>query len=162
MKPLDAIDRRLLTLVQRDAKLSYAELGAKVGLSVSSIMERLRRLQKSGVIRGFHAVLDPAALELRLTAYVQVAIDRPENEPPFLRQVVAVPEIAEVHHITGEFSYLLKIRARDTAHLEELLVTAVKRLRGITRTHTLVVLSTAKETAEVPTGAALVPSRRKS
>jgi len=154
MKPLDAIDRTMLSLVQRDAKLSYAELGTKVHLSISSVMERLRRLQSDGVIRGFHAILDAQILDLGLCAYMQVTIDRPENEVAFVRRVAAVPEVLECHHITGDFSYLLKLRARDTQHLEELLATAIKQIRGITRTHTLVVLSTIKETAELPTGAA--------
>lgn len=147
---MDAIDRQLLAMLQRDSRLSYGDLGARVGLSVSAVNERLKKLAARGALRAFVAVVDPRALGFRLCGFVQVLVDRPEHEAAFLARVAQTPEIQECHHVTGDYSYLLKVRVRDTAHLEALLADTLKSLPGVTRTQTVVVLSTPKETTEVP------------
>ncbi len=144
--PMDDADRNLLQLVQEDGKMVYADLGERVGLSVSAVNERLRKLQGAGLIRGYAALLDARALGLDVCAFVQVSIDRPKDEADFLRLIAVLPEVQECHHITGEFSYLLKVRVRTTADLETLIKSKIKAVSGIARTHTLIALSTAKET----------------
>ncbi len=143
---MDESDLRLLSLIQYNSKLSYAELGKRVGLSVSAVNERLKKLQAQGIIRSYVAVLDAEAVGLDLCAFIQVLIDRPENEPTFLKRIAKVREVQECHHLTGEFSYLLKVRVRNTSHLETLLKEQLKSLKGLVRTHTFIVLSTPKET----------------
>jgi Lrp/AsnC family transcriptional regulator, leucine-responsive regulatory protein len=146
---MDAIDRQLLTLLQANGRLSYNALGHQVGLSVSAVHERLRKLQVAGVLRGNVALVDPHAVGLDVCAFMQVLTDRPENEAVFRKQVGILPEVQECHHITGEFSYLLKIRTRSTLHFESLLQ-QIKSLPGVMRTYTHVVLSTQKETTSLP------------
>lgn len=153
---MDAIDRRIIAMLQRDSRLSYADLGGEVGLSVSAVNERLKKLTNRRVLRAFVGVVDPQAVGLALCAFLQVLIERPEHEGGFLTRVVDMPEVQECHHVTGDYSYLLKVRVRDTAHFEALLG-GLKSLPGVARTQTIVVLSTRKETTEVPVAAGTAP-----
>ncbi|MCI0421112.1 MAG: Lrp/AsnC family transcriptional regulator [Acidobacteria bacterium] len=143
---MDDADWQLLQLVQENGKMAYADLGQRVGLSVSAVNERLKKLQTAGIVRGYVARLDPQALGLGICAFVQISINRPADEAAFLKQIATLSEVQECHHITGEFSYLLKVRVRGTAELEALIKNKIKTLNGIVQTHTLIALSTAKET----------------
>jgi len=147
---MDDIDRKILSHAQKNGRDTYAEIGAAVGLSVSAVNERLKKLQASGAIRGWQARVDPLALDLRLLAFQFVLIDKPQNEKSFLAAVTAHAEIQECHHITGEWSYLLKLRVADTAALERLVGEVVKAQRGVVRTLTMIALSSAKESAALP------------
>ena len=144
--PVDELDRRLLDLVQADARLPNAELGAQIGLSASATHERLRKLQARGVICGYGARVDPKAVGLGICAFLLVAVDRPEHEAPFRAAVAALPEVQECHHVAGEYSYLLKLRVADTDALERFIMDKLKRLEGVARSHSMIVLSTQKET----------------
>ncbi len=146
---MDAIDREILQLIQIDATRSYGAIGKAVGLSVSGVNERLKRLRNRGVLRSIEARLDPAALGLDILAFVQILVDRAGAEGELVRRIRQMPEVQECHHMTGDYSYLIKLRARDTRHLEHLIGDRIKSLPGIARTFTLIVLSTAKETAAV-------------
>jgi Lrp/AsnC family leucine-responsive transcriptional regulator len=148
--PLDAIDLQLLDLVQRDARMTYSELGGEVGLSISAVKDRLRKLNANGAIRAQVAVIAPEAVGLTLAAYIQVLLERPEHDAPFIEGIRAMPEVLECHHIAGDYSYLLKVRTRNAAHLEELLSHGIKRLSGVVRSQTTIILSTPKETTTLP------------
>lgn len=117
---LDDTNLALLDELQTDARLSLAELGRRVGLSPPAVAERLQRLERDGVIRGYRAELDPVALGYGLSAVIRV---RPA--PRQLHKVAdvarAAPEVVECHRITGEDCYLLKAHIRSMTHLEELL-----------------------------------------
>ncbi|MGH6894024.1 MAG: Lrp/AsnC family transcriptional regulator [Dongiaceae bacterium] len=147
---MDAIDRIIISRVQADGSLTYAEIGAAAGLSASAVNDRLKRLRAEGVIRRMTAEVDPAAVGLTLLAFVLVAVNDSAGEAAFRDAVKAAPEILECHHLTGDFSYLLKLRLRDTAHLERFLMDRLKPLAGVTRTHTLIALSSVKETHILP------------
>jgi Lrp/AsnC family leucine-responsive transcriptional regulator len=143
---MDEIDRELLLLLQEDCRMSYGDLGNRVGLSISAVNERLKKLNARGVIRGCVAVLEPRAVGLDVCAFVQVVIERPEHNAGFLAAIAAMSSVLECHHLTGEFSYLLKVRVADTAALETFLSRDLKGLAGVVRTHTAIALSSAKET----------------
>jgi Lrp/AsnC family leucine-responsive transcriptional regulator len=117
---IDHTNRRLLAELQDDARLSIAELGRRVGLSSPAVAERIQRLEQSGVIRGYHADIDPRALGLALGAVVRI---RPA--PGQLKNVAELaqrtPEVVECHRITGEDCYILRAHVRDVAHLEEVI-----------------------------------------
>jgi Lrp/AsnC family leucine-responsive transcriptional regulator len=117
---LDVTNLALLGELQSDARLSLAELGRRVGLSPPAVAERLQRLERDGVVRGYRAELDPAALGYGLSAVIRV---RPA--PRQLHKVADVargaPEVVECHRITGEDCYLIKAHIRSMTHLEELL-----------------------------------------
>jgi Lrp/AsnC family transcriptional regulator, leucine-responsive regulatory protein len=118
--PIDAVNRHLLAELQADARLSLAELGRRVGLTAPAVAERLQRLQEGGVVRGYHADVDPRALGYALSAVLRIR--------PAARQIPVVADLAqrtaevvECHRITGEDCYLMKLHVRDVEHLEEVI-----------------------------------------
>jgi Lrp/AsnC family leucine-responsive transcriptional regulator len=151
MGDLDETDRRLLALLQDNGRMSYAELAKDVGLAISSVNERVRKLSERGVISGVHVAVVPEALGLDLLAFVFVGWTDPATEMPFLARVRDEPAILECHHVTGAWNYLMKVRTHTTRDLEAFLGAIVKRVPGVQRTETIIVLSSAKETARLPT-----------
>lgn len=148
---MDDIDRKLIAHAQAEGRASYAEMGAAVGLSVSAVNERLKKLQASGAITGWSARASAEALGLELLAFVHVLLERPEHEAAFRAAMRDTPAVQECHHVTGEWSYLLKVRVANTAALERFLAERLKTVPGIGRTQTVIVLSTVKETPALPT-----------
>lgn len=146
---IDAIDRILLERLTEDGRVSWADLAQELALSAPAIAERAKRLRQRGLIRGFHAVLDPRALGLGLTAFVAVTLSHPRHRGEFLKVVQKRGEVKEAHHLAGEDDYLLKVHCRDTADLEHLLTSVLKAVPGVQRTRTSIVLGTAKELATV-------------
>ena len=117
---IDEPNRRLLAELQRNARLSLAELGRRIGLSAPAVADRLARLEEAGVIRGYHADLDPRALGFGLGAMLRI---RPA--PRELKKVAELaqrtPEVSEAHRITGEDCYFIRLHVRDVEHLEEVI-----------------------------------------
>ena len=147
---MDDIDRIILDRIQVDGGSTYAEIGTAAGLSASAVNDRLKRLKADGVIRRLTAEVDPVALGLNLLAFVLIAVNEPPGEARFRAAMKGTPEVLECHHLTGDYSYLLKLRLRDTAHLEQFLMDRLKPLAGVIRTHTLIALSSVKETHILP------------
>jgi Lrp/AsnC family leucine-responsive transcriptional regulator len=142
---LDTKDRLILQLVQRDAMMSQADIAKAVGLSTAAVNERLKKLRTGAVIRRWTAVVDPAAVGVDLTAFVEVFLEHPRFEPAFLARLRQLDEVLECHHITGEFSLLLKVRVRNMAALQHLLLREFGGHEGVRQTRTVMVLSTEKE-----------------
>ena len=147
---LDSTDLRILALVQRDGRLAQAEIAKRVGLSTAAVNERLKKLEKAGVIRRYAALVDPAAVGAALMAFVEVFIEHPRHEAAFIESMLGLDEVQECHYVTGEFSLLLKVRVRDVEALQELLLRRLNLLEGVRQTRTLIVLSTLKEECLVP------------
>ena len=136
---MDARDRKILALLQEDARLGYAEIGAKVGLAASSVHDRVRKLEKNGVIRGYRADIDHERAGFPITAIVSLAL-RP-GSPSDVPALVAEFELVEsCYSVAGDNSYALLVRAPSTKDLEELLDALRAKLEVVTRA--TVVLST--------------------
>jgi len=148
---LDDIDRVLLQVLQRDGQISYAELGGHVGLSASAVNDRLKRLKSKGVLQRIAAEVSPAALGREFLVFILIELGDLKHEPEFLDRMRARPEVLECHHVAGDYSYLLKLRLTGTGHLERFLSEQVKSIGGIQRTHSIIALSSAKETREIDT-----------
>ena len=148
---LDAKDRHILALVQRDAKLAQAEIAKRVGLSAAAVNERLKKLEGSGAIRRYAAMVDPVLVGASVAAFVEVFIEHPRFEPAFIERVLELDEVQECHHITGEFSLLLKVRVADMPALQTLLLEQLSGHEGVRQTRTVMVLSTVKEETFVET-----------
>ena len=146
---MDATDQKIIRLLQVDNRLSNAEIGQAVGLSVSAANERVRRLNSSGVIRGNHAVLDPDRVELPLCAFVFIDLAPHPDEASFRADIAARPEVQEIHQVAGAHCYLIKIRAGGTRALQRFLTEHVSRQSDVLRTETVIVLETIKETSEL-------------
>jgi Lrp/AsnC family transcriptional regulator, leucine-responsive regulatory protein len=117
---LDDTNRRLVVELQANARLTLAELGRRVGLSSPAVAERLQRLERQGVIQGYHATVDPVALGYPLSAIIRVR-PAPRQIHKVAELVRGMPEVVECHRITGEDCFLLKAHVRSVAHLEELI-----------------------------------------
>lgn len=149
---LDSNDSKIIARLMANARATWAELGALLGLSAPAAAERVRKLEEHGVIRGYAALVDPDAVGCGLAALVAVTLERPEHRGPFLAKVAATPEILECHHTAGDEDYLLKIRCAGPRHLERLVSDELKALPGLVRTRTTVILSTVKDTPVLPLG----------
>lgn len=147
---LDEVDLAILEALQRNGHLSHAEVGRMVGLAVSSVNERIRKLVQRGIIAGWTARLDPAALGLDLLAFVYVLMDRPESSGAFLDAVAQIPEVQECHHIASDWNFLLKVRVHNTAAFEALLSNRLKSVPGVIRTQTVISLTSHKDTSALP------------
>ncbi len=118
---MDHIACRLLEEVQKDARLSYAELGRRVGLSPSATAERLRRLEEAGVIRGYHADIDPTSLGLGITAVIRMVCDG-EQYRRFVAYLDTCEDVRECLHVTGSDALMLKVMVRSIEELEKLVM----------------------------------------
>ena len=150
---LDDVDRGLLRALQRDGQISYAELGTRVGLSASAVNDRLKRLKGKGVLKRIAAEVSPAAVGRDFLVFLLVELGDLKHEPEFLARMRASPDVLECHHIAGDYSYLLKLRLTGTGHLERFLAEQVKPAGGIQRTHSIIALSSVKETHEIDVSA---------
>lgn len=141
---LDNVDRHILSLLQENCKLPLARIGERVGLSAPSVAERIDKLEKSGVIRGYTAVLDGRKLGKDITAFIGVFVDHPKLIAKFEKEIDRFEDVQECHHVTGQHTLLLKVKVDNTSALEEL-IRKLRSLEGISRTETSVVLSTSTE-----------------
>jgi Lrp/AsnC family leucine-responsive transcriptional regulator len=145
---LDDIDLKILAILQKQGRTKRNDLAEAVGLSLPSASERLRKLEESGIILGYHAVVDATRCGKGLTGFVFVTVDSSRHYAAFLENARSQDDILECHAITGDGTHLLKIRTADTHSLEKLLA-KIQSWSGVTSTRTNLVLSTAKETSRI-------------
>ena len=141
---LSETDARILGALQRDGRRPYAELGTDVGMSGPSAHERVKKLEARGVITGYTAVVDPAAVGLGVLGFSWITQAPGTAATDLTDDFAAIPEIEECHHISGEADYLIKIRARDTRDFERVL-RLVQATRHVFTTQTDIVLSSGFE-----------------
>jgi len=147
---IDEMDRRILSLLQRDARLPNAEIARRVGMAPSATLERLRKLEERGVIQGYEVRVDPRKLGLGLTAFIFVRSQDKHGEVDTGERLKQHANVLEVHHIAGEDCYLVKVRATDTEDLGRLLRTDFATMPGVRSTKTTIVLGTIKESTRIP------------
>jgi Lrp/AsnC family transcriptional regulator, leucine-responsive regulatory protein len=139
--PADNLNRKLLTLLREDARAKYVELGRTVNLSPPAVFERVKKLEKSGTILRYTVELDPKLLQLSLCAFVQIRVLDDVTSEDVAERLTAFREVEECHSIAGEDCLLTKVRTTDTAALTRLLL-EMKKIPGVQRTLTTIVLST--------------------
>ncbi len=142
---LSPIDYKLIDLVQRHARMTQSEMASAVGLSQPAVAERLRKLEQEGVITGYAARIDGRKLGKDITAFIGVRIDHPKFNTGFAKRVLALADVLECHHVTGNYSYLLKVITENTESLDRLISEKIRTIPGVTRTHTTIVMSSVKE-----------------
>src|SRR5262245_34376128 len=147
---IDDTDASILDLLQENARIAQAEVARAVGLAPSAVLERIRKLEARGVIKGYAALVDPHALEQAMLAFVAVRTEAAPGDDSVAQALAKCPEVLEVHHIAGEDCYLLKLRARDAEHVGQLLRRKLGRIPGVRSTRTTIVLETVKETPRMP------------
>ncbi len=149
-RTLDETDLHILDLLQTNARETQAEIARSVGLAPSAVLERIRKLEARGALRGYVAQVDPKAIGAGLLAFVSVRTEEFGPEQRIAHALADLPEVLELHDVAGEDCYLIKIRARDAEHLGQLLRTRVARIPGVRSTRTTIVLDTVKETSRLP------------
>lgn len=149
---LDETDVQILNLLQSDGRITNAELAKRVGLSPPSVLQRVRALEKSGLIRGYVALLDPERLGLKITAMVMISLSLHQEQPieRFRRGIQDIPEITECYHVSGDFDFLLKVVVRDMRAYEVFLREKLSKIKGIGKITTNFVLASNKLTTQIP------------
>ncbi len=149
---LSRIDRKILGILQRDGRISYAELARQVGLSTTPCTERVRKLEKQGVIRGYRALLEPDYLDAGLVVFVQIRLSRtsPANFDEFREAAEELEQIQECYLVSGSFDYLIKARVADMAAYREFLGDTLLTLPGVEASTSIVVMETVTETLSIP------------
>ena len=146
---MDALDYRILDLLQRDGRTTQLEISRTVRLSQPAVAERIRKLEERGVITGYTARVDPTALGKDITAFIGVNIEHPRYFEGFANKVLELPDVLECHRVAGSDSYVLKVRTENTKTLDKLLVETLRTISGVTRTNTTIVLSSIKEETHI-------------
>ncbi len=151
---MDEKDAKILEILQRDGRMTNVELARLVELTPSATLERVRKLEERGLIKGYTAILDPRALELGLVAFIFMRVEDPADPvgraESTAEVLAALPSVLELHHLAGEDCFLLKVRARDTNDLYRILRDEFGPFKAIKGTRTTIVLKTVKEGTELP------------
>ena len=150
---MDRTDLRLIEVLRTDGRASWAELGRRVGLSAPSVTDRVSRLEASGVITGYHAAVDPAAIGLGVGALIGIHLSDTSDQDAVTTAMSRLDEIEDCWFVAGEASFVIKVRVPDVPALERTL-SRLRRIRGVARTETTVVIATKWEDRVTPlTGA---------
>lgn len=144
----DATDRAILELLQENCKQPMAAIGQKVGLSAPAVMDRIHKLEEAGVVTGYVALVDARRLGKDVTAFIGLSTDQPHVIGSVEQQVSRIDDVLECHHVTGAHTLMIKVKTGNTESLESL-IEQIRSLDGVTRTETMVVLSTHVERARV-------------
>jgi len=146
---LDQIDVNILQELQKNGRARRNKIAEIVNLSVPSVSERMKKLEDRNLIEGYYAVLNPRNFNFDITAFIFVEVDNSSNYGNFIKDALKESEVLECHSITGDGSHFLKIRTKNTESLEKLL-SKVQSMKGVKKTRSNIVLSTFKETRELP------------
>jgi Lrp/AsnC family leucine-responsive transcriptional regulator len=147
---IDEIDLRILDMLQRNGKLSQAKIAGAVGLTTPSVNERIKKMERHGMIKGFVALLDHEKMGFPLTAYVDVALEHPRFEKGFIDDLEKLLAVQECHYVAGEYAYRLKVKAADPATLADFIQRRLLGLKGVSRVRTEVSLASKKESTLLP------------
>ncbi len=152
---IDAVDRRLIEVLQDDGRITNQDLAHRCGLSPAACHERVRRLRERGIIRRTVALIEPKALDCDMLFFVEVLLDRTTDDVfrAFAEHVTSIPEILECHMVAGGFDYLLKARVSDMSAYRAFLGNILASVPGVRETRTYAVLEQVKETTRLPSGA---------
>jgi DNA-binding Lrp family transcriptional regulator len=144
---LDDVDKKILRKLQEDARISFKEIAKEVGTSEATVFVRVKKLQKSGVIKGFRAILNPPSVGKQLTAFALVKAE-PKSYPRMLAQLMNLEDICEIHDVTGAYYSILKMRTTNSEQLAGIL-DKIGEIEGVAGTETVIVLRTIKEETSV-------------
>ena len=149
---LDAVDVQLLRLLQDDGRITNADLARRVGLSPPSVLQRVRKLEESGLVSSYTAILnaDKMGYKLHVVAMISLALHQEQPIEGFRKAVVEIPEVLEVLHVSGDFDFLLKIVIRDMADYERLVRERLSAIPGVGKIQSSFVLAVNKDTTALP------------
>ncbi len=149
---LDPIDRKILELLQANSNITNAQLALEIGLSAAPTLERVKKLETAGVIRSYHAVVDPSSVGLGVSTFVMASLKghNKENITKFIKAIADIKEIVECHHVTGQADFILKIVSPDIPAYQNLMLEKVSNIEVVDNLQSMVILSTFKDTKMIP------------
>jgi len=137
---LDGLDKQILRMLMEDARKPVLEIARTVGISGAAIHQRLRKLEKSGVLVGSKFIINPRVLGYSTMAYIGIYLDKAMSNPYAVKELEKIPEVLECHYTTGNWSILIKVLCRDNEHLMHLLNKKIQQIEGVSRTETFISL----------------------
>ncbi|MEM1001314.1 MAG: Lrp/AsnC ligand binding domain-containing protein [Bacteroidota bacterium] len=137
---IDGIDKKILRALMEDARTPILQIAREVGISGAAIHQRLRKLDKSGLIAGSKFIIEPKVLGYTTMAYVGIYLDKAVSNPEAVKQLKKIPEVLECHYTTGHWSIFIKVLSKNNEHLMHLLNTEVQSIKGVSRTETFISL----------------------
>ncbi|MEM6523043.1 MAG: Lrp/AsnC family transcriptional regulator [Bacteroidota bacterium] len=152
MKALDITDRKILDILQFNAKITNAQLAQEIGLSPAPTLERVKKLENAGVIKSYHAKLDSEVVGLGVNTFVMVSLKghNKENIEKFIQSIENIEEIIECHHVTGSSDFILKIISEDISSYQKLMLERVSNIDVVDNMQSMVILSTFKDSKVLP------------
>ncbi|AUX86363.1 MULTISPECIES: Lrp/AsnC ligand binding domain-containing protein [Acinetobacter] len=148
MRKLDRVDRLILDILQMEGRIAISELASRVNLSTTPCSERVKRLERDGIITGYHARLNPALVDRNLLVFLEIKLSAKSGDvfDQVARDLVEIPEVLECHLISGEFDYLVKARLKEMTAYRRLLGDLLKKLPSSASSHSYIVMEEIKET----------------
>ncbi|HAA10309.1 MAG TPA: AsnC family transcriptional regulator [Cytophagales bacterium] len=149
---LDKIDRKILEILQVNAKITNAQLSKEIGLSPAPTLERVKKLEQAGIIRSYHAKLDNEKIGLGVSTFVHVTLmgHNKENMNAFVEAIQNIDEVIECHHVTGSGDFVLKIVAHDISSYQKLMLEKISEIPVVDGLQSMVILSTYKDSKKMP------------
>ncbi len=149
---MDKIDRQIIGILQTEGRITNSELAKHIGLSAGPCLERVKKLEKNGIIVGYHAHVNPEKIGIGMFSFVEVTLSRHRQDAvaSFVDAIKHIPEIINCYHITGRADYLLKIATKDIAAYEQFVIHTLSALPGVQHLETMVVLSAVKAEKSLP------------
>lgn len=149
---LDTIDCQILSMLQIDGRITNAEMARRINLTPPSVLQRVRRLEEAGYIKGYAAQLNAELLGFPLLAFLQISLSLlHENPVDAVRNAISeIPEVQECHNVSGDFDFLVKVIVADMPHYERLVRESFSRIKGVAKLQTLFVLQTSKDSRSIP------------
>jgi len=154
VRALDRLDLKILNLLQQEGRVAMTELAEQVGLSITPCIERVKRMERDGVIMGYYARVDPTLLGASLLVFVEITLDHKNGNmfDQFRREVLRIPEVLECHLVSGDFDYLIKARLREMSDYRKLLGDILLQLPGAVQSKSYVVMEEIKESLMIAVG----------
>lgn len=146
---MDGIDLKIINTLKENSRSTSSEISKKVNLSIPAVAERIRKLEDGNIIEKYTIKINREKINYKLLAFIFVNIDKTENIENFRKSIVQYNSVLECHHVAGEYDYVLKVLVEDTKSLEYFLSNTLKKIKGVLKSNTIIVLSSLKENINI-------------
>jgi len=147
---IDEISLKILNILHKKARIPNVEIARQVGLAPSAVLERIRKLEKQGIIEGYEVRINPEFFDRGLVAFLTVKTNENANDAEIGKKLAHRPKVQEVHYVAGDDAFLVKVRGRDLEEIDRLIREKIKSIDGVHSVNTAIVFSTYKETSQIP------------
>lgn len=146
---MDSIDFKIIDALKENSRASTSEISKRVSLSIPAVAERIRKMEEGDIIEKYTIKVNRDKMNYKLLAFIFVNIDKSENIENFRRSVIQYNSVLECHHVAGEYDYLLKVLVEDTKALEYFISNTLKKVKGVSKSNTIITLSSLKENINI-------------